>query len=442
MKYLKNKNQHKFISDKFYKLAKEKLFLLNRSITGKGTLKTLRIIKKELKELKIKNFKSNTKIFDWVIPDEWNVKDAFIIDKYKKKILDFKINNLHLIGYSKPIKKYITKSALLKKIKSLKGLKTAIPYNTSYYKKDWGFCMSEIQKTNIIKNYKKQDKFYAVIDSSFKKKGKMNYAEYVINGKSKQEILISTYICHPSMANNELSGPIISMSLIEYFKKNKINKTLRFIFVPETIGSLAYINSKIDYLKKNIVFGLNLTCLGDKKEFSYISSKYKNSLTEKIIKKVAKKLNKNLKEHSFLERGSDERQFSSPGIDLPIVTICRSKFAMYKEYHNSLDNFDFISEKNIFESFDFIIKIISEFDKSLVPKAKVLGEPFLQKRNLIERKNPEMNDYTYKGRDILDVMQFCDGKNDIENIAKYTKNSKIDINRIIAKLAKLNLVEI
>jgi aminopeptidase-like protein len=442
MKYLKNKNQHKIISDKFYTIAEKKLFLLNRSITGMGTLKTLKVIKTELKKLKIKNVKSNKKIFDWVIPPEWNVKEAYILDKYKNKILDFRNNNLHLISYSKPIKKYLTKSSLLKKIKSLKELKTAIPYNTTYYKKDWGFCMSELQKLGIIKKYKKQDNFYAVIDSSFKKDGKLNYAEYVIKGNSKQEILISTYICHPSMANNELSGPILAMSLIKYFEKKKINKTLRFIFVPETIGSLAYINSNLNNLKKNVVFGLNLTCLGDKKKFSYIASKYKNLLTEKIIEKIAKKLNKQLKKYSFLERGSDERQFLSPGIDLPIITICRSKFAEYKEYHNSLDNFDFVTKKNIFESFDFIIKIINEFDKTLVPKVKILGEPFLQKRNLIERKNPEKKDYTYKGREILDIMQYCDGTNDIENISKYTKKSKIVINRIISKLVKLNLIEI
>lgn len=215
---------------KQYLLAKKILFPINRSITGKGILKTLKIIKSNFPMLNIKKIKSGTKVFDWKIPEEWNIKNAYILDKYNNKIIDLNNNNLHIVGYSIPINKTLKKNQLLKKIFSLKNQPKAIPYHTSYYKKDWGFCCSHIQKKDIIKNYKIDDKFKVFIDSKFNKKGHLNYGELVLRGESSQEILISTYICHPSMANNELSGPIVAMALIDFFKKKKIKKNFK-IFI-------------------------------------------------------------------------------------------------------------------------------------------------------------------------------------------------------------------
>jgi len=200
--------------NKYFNIAKKKLYPLNRSLTGKGTKKTLEILKKEFPKLTIKKIKSGTNVFDWKIPDEWNISDAYVIDKYGNKIIDFKKNNLHVIGYSKPITKTLYKEELLKNIHSIKKQPNAIPYITSYYKRRWGFCLSYNDEKKIIKNYKKNDKFKVVIKSSFNNKGNLNYGEILLKGKSSDEILISTYICHPSMANNELSGPIVSMSLI------------------------------------------------------------------------------------------------------------------------------------------------------------------------------------------------------------------------------------
>ena len=202
-----------------YKFAKNILYHLNRSLTGKGVRQTLNHIKFFFPNLKIKFFRSNIKVYDWKTPPEWVVKKAYIKDFNQKKIIDFKDNNLHLIGYSHPIKKKLKRDKLLKKIFFLKKQSNAIPYVTSYYKKNWGFCCTYNQYRQIKKKYKKDQTFDVLIDSSFKKKGRMNYAEYLIKGKSEKEILISTYICHPSMANNELSGPIVSMALIGFFEK-------------------------------------------------------------------------------------------------------------------------------------------------------------------------------------------------------------------------------
>ena len=236
---------------KFYKLGKNELFPICRSITGNGIRKTLKIIKKNFSKLQIHEVPSGTKVFDWSVPREWNIVDAYVIDKKNKKIIDFKKNNLHLINYSIPINKVITKRELFKNIHSLPKLPKAIPYITSYYNNNWGFCINHKQKLFFEKKYKSHDKFKVVIKSNFKNNGSLTYGELIIPGKSKKEILISTYICHPSLANNELSGPIVSLCLIDYFSKIKnLQKTLRFIFIPETIGSITYLNKNLENLKK------------------------------------------------------------------------------------------------------------------------------------------------------------------------------------------------
>ena len=255
-------------TNKYFDIAKKLLFPLLRSITGKGTLETLKIIKKNFKELKIKNIKSGTKVFDWRIPPQWEINDAYVLDRDKKKIIDLKKNNLHIISYSVPVKKYVYKKDLLARLFSLKKQPSAIPYITSYYKKFWGFCITDKSKKKIIKKYQNKDKFLISIDSRFKQNGNLRYGEYVIKGKSKKEILISTYICHPGMANNELSGPIVAMSLMSFFKKKNLNNTLRFLFIPETIGSIAYINRNFNNLKSNVIGGFNLSYIDDEREHS------------------------------------------------------------------------------------------------------------------------------------------------------------------------------
>ena len=259
-------------------MLKTKLYPLNRSLTGRGVRSTLSIIKKEFPKLKIKKIKAGKKVFDWNIPPEWNVTNAYVLDKNRKKIIDFKKNNLHLVGYSIPTNKHLSKKELFANLFFLRKQAKAIPYITSYYKRRWGFCISYDQYRSLNKQYTKNDKFKAVIEANLNKNGCLNYGEIILKGASKKEILISTYICHPSMANNELSGPIVSMGLINYFQNKKLSKTLRFIFIPETIGSIAYICKNIKYLKQNVIGGYNLSCIGDERQHSCMFSKYQNSL--------------------------------------------------------------------------------------------------------------------------------------------------------------------
>ena len=424
---------------KYYNIAKTKLFPITRSLTGDGVKKTLNIIQKELPKLKIKKFKSGTKVFDWNIPEEWNVTDAYVIDKYNNRIIDFKKNNLHLVGYSIPIKKNITKKELFKNLYFLKNQPKAIPYITSYYKRRWGFCISYNEYKILDKRYSLNDKFKVVINSNLNKKGNLNYGELILKGKSKKEILISTYICHPSMANNELSGPIVSMGLINYFKNKKLNKTLRFVFIPETIGSISYLSKNLKYLKENVIGGYNLSCIGDERQHSCMFSKYQNSPSDEAVIEAYKLLKiKNYKVYPFLKRGSDERQYNSPGIDLKISSIFRTKYYEYPEYHTSLDNFNLVTLKGCVGGFNVARKSIEILLERIYPKCKIMCEPQMGKRGLyptLSTKNENKLTISY-----MDFLQYADGTNSLEKIFNLIKLDLKSVRKIYQILFKNFLI--
>ena len=424
---------------KYYNLGKNVLFPICRSLTGKGTLETLKIIKKNFPILKIKKIKSGTKVYDWKIPSEWNVEDAYVLDKNGKKIINFKINNLHLIGYSVPINKFIKKKDLIKNLYFIKKKPDAIPYITSYYKKRWGFCISYNNFKKINKNYLSNDLFKVVILTKFKKNGYLNYGELILKGRSHQEILISTYVCHPSMANNELSGPIVSMSLINYYRKLKLSKTLRFVFIPETIGSIAYINKNLKYLKKNVIGGYNLSCIGDNRNHSCMLSKYKNKPSDLSLIEAYKKLKiKNFKVHSFLKRGSDERQYNSPGVDLPISSIFRTRYGDFPEYHTSLDNFDLVNYKGLKGGFDVAKTSINILLKNVYPKCNIICEPQMGKRNMYTTlSRGSTSDFAVS---FMDFMQYSDGTNSLYQISRLIKKNFLFTKKIYFTLLKKNII--
>jgi len=438
---------------KYFKIGK-KLFPIFRSITGKGVEKTLRILKSEIKNLKIKKISSGSKVYDWKVPPEWNIKEAYVQDKYGNKIIDIKNNNLHLVSYSQPTKRLISRDEFFEKLHFSKKQKNAIPYVTSYYKKYWGFCVSFEHYKKLKKKYKKKDKFFININSSFKKSGSLSYGELYLKGKSKSEILISSYICHPSMANNELSGPLVLAALAKYFSnKKKLNKSIRFLLVPETIGSIAYINKNFKKLKKNVIGGYVLTCIGDEKNYSYLFSKYKNSLSDKCALKAFKDFGYKFKSYSFLERGSDERQFNSPFIDLEIGSIMRSKYNTYKEYHTSLDNLKIISEKGLLGGFKVSKKAIENL---LITKeknfkiqrpitnqniiSKIVCEPNLGKRDLYPKISQKDNNYFFS-KNLLNFLQYSDGTNNLKSISNYINLPLKKTKKIFQILKKSKLVE-
>ena len=403
-----------------YKWAKY-LFPINRSLTGEGVRKTLSYIKKSVNpNLRIYKISSGKNIYDWRVPLEWKVTEAFINDSKGRNIINFKKNNLHIVGYSIPINKKINFTNLKKNLHYLKDLPNAIPYRTSYYKKNWGFCLSYNQFKKMNKN-----QFYKVKINSKLFKGQLNYGEIFIKGRLKREILFSTNICHPSMGNNELSGPVLAMQLANFISEKQRKFSYRIIFIPETIGAIIFLKKNLKTLKKNLLAGFVLSCVGDNKSFSKISSRAGNTLADRMLENILDTNNIKYKNYSFLDRGSDERQFCSPGVDLPVCSFLRTKHGKFREYHTSLDDLDFISKKGLFESFKIMKKLVLEFEKSKFYKVRKKCEPFLTKYDLKKSLSGEKK-MNFKTKSLIDTIAFCDGNNSLKEISKMT-NLKIGI---------------
>ncbi len=392
----------------------EKLFPICRSLSGEGTRKTLNYFENYHPEYRRLKFKTGTKVFDWEIPKEWNIKDAYVQHiETGEKFAQFKKNNLHIMGYSEPVNCEMSLEDLLKKIFTLKNNPEWIPYVTSYYKKNWGFCMSESEKLNM-----KSGKYKVFVDSSLAK-GNLELSHALLRGKLKKEILFSSYVCHPSMANNELSGPVVLNAVLDYIKSTykKTKYSYRFIMQPETIGSIAYLSKYYKTLIKNVICGFNLSCVGDNRAYSYVNTPFKTTLSDYALK-AALDGKKNVKVYSFLDRGSDERQYCSPGIRLPICTFSRSKFGEYPEYHSSADNLNVVNQEGLQGSLNIIKTIIDALETELYPKVKVNCEPQLGKRGLYPNTSFHENDKNKLIRSRMNFLTYSDGKNSIFEISK------------------------
>jgi aminopeptidase-like protein len=425
----------KMIGHKIYKLAKV-LWPINRSITGDGVRISLKKIQKIIPNLKIIENPSGKKVFDWKIPEEWNVSEAWLKGPNGRKIADFSKNNLSLVGYSVPIKSSFNLNKIKKHIHTIKTQPNATPYVTSYYKRTWGFCIP-------YKSFKKLKKGkYEVCINSEIKNGHLTYGEIIIPGKRKQEIFISTNICHPSMANNEISGPVVTTYLAKWIQSIKNRKyTYRIIFVPETIGSITYLSKKYKYLKKNVIAGFNVVCVGDNRCYSYLPSRNGNTLSDKVLKHVLKKNIKKYKIYSWANRGSDERQYCSPGIDLPIATVMRSKYGTYPEYHTSLDNLkNVVSPAGLNGGYRILKLAIETLEKTNFYQTKFLGEPHLSKRNLYPTTSIK-NNISKEIKKIMDIISYSDGKIPTIEIADRLSISMPNLNRILNKLEKKSIIK-
>ena len=411
------------------KWAKD-IFPYNRSLSGDGVRKTIKYIQENVnKRFKSKKFKSNSKYFDWIAPSEWKVTEAFIKEENGKKICDINENNLHLLGYSSKFNKTVSYNQLKKNLYFLKDKPNAVPYLTSYYKKKWGFCISYNKFKKLNKNIK-----YRVKVNSKHFKGFLDYAEFFIKGKSKKEILIVSYICHPSMANNELSGPLVVMALSKILKSQKYS--VRLILIPETIGAIAYIKKNFNHLKKNLIAGFNLSCVGDKGKFTLINSKESNTYADKVATRVLEKTKK-FKKYSFLKRGSNERQFGCQNLSLPFVTICRTRFGDYKEYHTSNDNLDLISEKNLKETLKQTKLIIEDIQKKKIYVKKLFCEPFFSKYKLIRSTRMKANNFE---KELFDLAAYVDKNYDETELSKLLKKSKDDVVKKLQILSQKKII--
>lgn len=326
-----------------------KLFPLNRSISGKENEKSLEILR-EIYPFEIKSIPSNTKVYDWTVPPEWNVNEAWVKDSKGNIIINFKDTNLHLVSYSIPIDKKVTYSELAEHLYYLEEKPDSIPYRTSYYKRDWGFCISY---NNFLK-LNKDETYHVYIDSSLDINGKMVYGEALKKGETDEEILISSYICHPSLANDNLSGVVLSCFLFDQLSKMDTYYSYRLLLIPETIGAISWLwKNRIN----NIKFGLVASCVAGPGKLGFKSTFKGDSSLDKAIMFALK--DKDYISYKFEPIGSDERQYSSPAFKIPTATITKSKYYEYDEYHTSLDNLDFISPSNLKLTLDVYLKAIS-----------------------------------------------------------------------------------
>ena len=427
------------VDKKMYNIIKD-LFHINRSLSGNGNRQTLQYLKENyLGELQIKEYsiKDNPETFDWDTPHEWNINDAYIEDENGNKIVDFKKNNLHILGYSEPVDITIPFSELDKHLYSLENDIDAIPYTTSYYKKRWGFCITHRQREELRKN---PDKLYhIVIDSSYNENGSITYGELIINGYEDDEILISTYICHPSMANDNLSGIAAAVETAKYIYSMLERKyTYRIIFIPETIGALIYLKENIDHLKASVKAGFVLSCIGDDGDYSCVHTPYNNTYTDKIVTHVLKHITNTPKEYSFLERGSDERQFCAPLVNLPVCTLSRTKFRKFKEYHTSNDNLDFVTPSGLEGGLNYIKKCINILENNEYYKICTIGEPQLGKYGLY----PTISQKGSAGltREMTNIIAYLNGKNSVLDIAEILNIPFNTVLKVINTLKENNLI--
>ncbi len=414
----------------------KKLWPTNRSITGEGVRLTLEQIKFHLPDLKIKSVPSGTAVFDWTIPKEWSANDAYIVTPKGEKICDFKKNNLHLLGYSVPFEGKVSLKELKEHLYTLPDQPDAIPYMTSYYKERWGFCLFQDQYDQL-----EDGEYYVKVDTKHFD-GVLNYAELIIPGKSSKEIFLSTYICHPSMANNELSGPTVVTYLAKWLTELKhLHYTYRIVFIPETIGSITYISLHYDYMKQNIFSGFNVCCVGDDRAYSYLPSRSGNTLSDSIAKHVLKHTDSNFKVYTWLDRGSDERQYCAPGIDLPIASIMRTKYGQYPEYHTSLDDLEkVVTPKGLDGGYWAIRRALEAIEKNKKYRVAVFCEPQMGKRGLYPTiLNNKLVDQV---KLLMDIISLCDGKSSLLEIAESLNTPIWELYESIEILVSHNLLEV
>lgn len=384
-----------------YDLAKE-LFPICRSLTGKGVRDTLSIIQREI-PISIHSVPSGTRAFDWTVPDEWNIEDGWLEDPNGRRFAEFRRHNLHLMGYSQPIDSVLPLEKLQAHLHSLPNQPDAIPYRTSYYNRNWGFCLTHRERLALL-----EGTYRAVIKSSLEP-GQLNYAELIIPGQVDKEVFLSTYICHPSMANDQLSGPVVMVDLVKWLMSAPRHYTYRIVFAPETIGSIVYLSRNLDALKANVIAGFNIACLGND-GYSMIRSRGGDTLADRVAKYVLQYIAPGHKDFSFLDRGGDERQYCSPGVDLPFVALWRNVF--YPEYHTSLDDLSYIKEERLKESLEWIRLNIETLEANHRFQTTVLCEPQLGKRGLYRSIGTEALDDTILAR--RDVLAYCDGRTALE----------------------------
>ena len=410
-----------------------RLFPICRSITGDGFRQSLDIIREQVPEMKVFEVPTGTQVFDWTVPKEWNIRGGWIRRMNGETVVDFCDSNLHVLGYSVPVHQKVSREELLEHVYTQPEQPDWIPYVTSYYKERWGFCMSERQKQQMT------DEAYEVMIDSTLEDGSLTYGELIVPGETDEEVFFSTYLCHPSMANNELSGPCLMAALINYVNSLPRRRyTYRFVIVPETIGSITYLSRNLEAMQQHVKAGFVLSCVGDDRTYSMVSTKYEDTLADRVLENVLRFHAPDFIRYSFMKRASDERQYGSAGVGLPVCAFCRSKYHEYPEYHTSADDLSLISPEGLQGSYDVMVKVINALEHNRHYRMTCPCEPQLGKRGLyptISQKG------TYEAfRAMQHFTAYADGRNDLIGISNLIGTPVDQLITIVAKLTEHQLL--
>ena len=415
----------------------DRLWPIRRSLTGNGNRESLKILS-EIVDLKVTEVPSGTQCFDWTVPPEWNIREAWIKDSKGNKIVDIAENNLHILGYSEPFRGKLSFDELKPHLYSLPDQPNLIPYLTSYYKRRWGFCLTH----NFLQELDPDEKYEVLVDSSLDETGSMTIGEAVIKGASDKEVLFSTYVCHPSLANNELSGPLVTSFIYNSLKNQKdLKYTYRFLFVPETIGSIYSLSVYGDHWKENLVAGFVVTCIGDNGKFTYKRSRRGNSLPDRAAENILKLTEKEFKIVDFFPSGSDERQYCSPGFNLPVGSLMRTMYGTYPQYHTSGDDKDFISFEAMESSVSKYLEIIELIERNEKYLNKMpFCEPQLGKRGLYPTLGSQKGTESFM-KAMMWTLNLSDGTNDLIEMSEKSGIPVKDLIPVVDKLIENGILK-
>ena len=420
------------VGEQMYALIKD-LYPICRSITGNGVRDTLERIRQQI-PIDIHEVPSGTRVFDWVVPREWNIQDAYVITPTGEKIAEFRKHNLHVLNYSVPVHEKVTLDELQQHLFTLPDYPDWIPYRTSYYKDAWGFCISHNQLQSLP-----EGEYEVFIDATLEP-GHLTYGELFIQGETNEEVLFSCHVCHPSLCNDNLSGIALTTHLADYLASRQLRYSYRFLFIPGTIGSITWLALN-EEKTRNIKHGFVVTCVGDGGPFSYKKSRRGSAEIDRAVLHVLRHSREGFREIDFYPYGYDERQYCSPGFNLAVGSLSRSSHGQFPEYHTSADNLELVKPQYLNESFETFIDAIDVIENNrtyinLNPKC----EPQLGKRGLYSNVGAPSGSKV-KEMALLWVLNLSDGQHDLLAIAERSGEAFGDIQNAAQALMSSGLLK-